>query len=172
MNLRKYFFALCLVVIGAISFSSCSKDDDPVKPDQNTVIVNYLFKLGAGWFDLYNVTLVYLEMDGMEREVKITNAAASGYANFVPYNSAPNNYACKVVAKVKPDVSIDELKEYDLSVNMAASVIEKDTKGNKVKTYGSEYAHSKKFTLSGNEAAEYLKTNPEQVLMDYSTTKQ
>ncbi len=105
--MKKILLKLVLLCGVMAFFASCEKPEaeKPILDDQLVVGITYNLALGDAWFEFYDITVTYLDLDGNEKNVVIKEKFE--YFETIPYKYAPDKYSFRAVARLKPGVTAE-----------------------------------------------------------------
>lgn len=165
--MKRFFYSFnALLLVAALSlFVSCDLDEEiPSEYIPSKVDVHYSASLGEGFYNLYDVTLEYVDIKG--DTIAGTMNSSFVYSDDVDYNRAPRSYHYKVVARLKDDVVVYDSLTYDMSRSINAYVAVLNSAGEQIELCNSYNQDTKSF-LSGDKVREYIEKYPETTLIDF-----
>lgn len=148
---------LCLLLFAG-AFISCNKDSDGDVPSSTPkeVKISYSYSNTEDFFDLMNVTVEYLDSEGL----LVTNTITSNfsYEATVPYASAPEEY--KFIVKYSAVAQgLEQTKEsYIFQKEFNASVTKVFSNGETQNVANMLLVDRNPLSMSGSKINEYLET--------------
>lgn len=157
--MKKIFFTAALMFAALFTFTACDDDDekvideivDAVKPVK--VKAEFSFE-PKDYIEFYDITVTYTDpAAGLKTITLGGNTTKWNCEAEYTYGSAPAQFICKVVGKLKSNYKdlIDKDKTYTLGYDRTGSVAAYNKEGKIVRTYGSLEKMTYTSTIKGDK---------------------
>lgn len=150
--------AIMLGMVMSMGFVSCGDDDDePSNPTttENDVTVSYNVTLSQAYYDYFNITVTYTDINGNEKTETITGDWKYP-AQTIKESKAAKAYSLSVVAKPKSsNPEIVEGQAYKISHSCSVYVYVTNSDGGVIKT-NSDPTGSSTMSVGNNNAIDYF----------------
>lgn len=157
---KKFILSTSLFLIGIVGFlflSACSSSDDEKNDGSNKrdkIRVEYSIDLDDNWYKFFDIEMTYKAGLG-EKTEKLTEDWVFKYE--LPYESCPETFVCKVIAKPKSSApAIEDGKTYSLGCSCNASVAAYFKNGKQDLTFGRNGSKTSKVEYSSANMSKYI----------------